>query len=884
MVDALLSFAIARRWVVLFLVLVVAGAGAWSYQRLPIDAVPDITNVQVQINTSAPGYSPLEVEQRITYPVETAIAGLPSVEYTRSLSRYGLSQVTVVFTDGTDIYFARNLINERLQQAKGQMPDGLEPEMGPIATGLGEIFMYSVDAEPGARQPDGQPYDATALRTLQDWVIRPQLRQVPGVTEVNTIGGYEKQFHVTPDPARLLAFGLTFHDVVDALEKNNASVGAGYVERNGEQYLIRSPGQIADLEDIGQVIVTHRDGVPITIRDVADVALGKQLRSGAATHDGRETVLGTAVMLVGENSRTVSAAVAARLAEVAKTLPEGVTAKTVYDRTVLVDKTIATVRNNLLEGAVLVVAVLLLMLGNVRAALLTAMVIPLSMLMLMTGMVATRVSANLMSLGALDFGLIVDGAVIIVENCILRLGERQHQLGRLLSLEERLDAVFRSTREVFTPSLVSVLVVILVNIPLLALTGVEGKMFQPMAFAVIIALLAALVLSLTFVPAAVAIFLSGRIEERESRIVRVARRAYAPVLDAALRLRVPVLAGAVAFVVLCGWLGTRLGSEFIPSLDEGDLAVQALRIPGTSLTQSLDMQFQLERALADVPEVKTVFARVGTAEVATDPMPPNIADGYVMLKERAEWPEPRRTKGEVALDIEERLEAVPGNAFEISQPIQLRFNELISGVRSDLGVKVYGDDLGQLLAAGNEIAAVLNGIPGAQRRQGGAGRRAAGAVGGAESRRPVPLRAERGRRPGGARRRHGWRGGRARSSRATSGPPWWCACRKRCAATSRHSAGWPFRCRRAATCRWARSPRSGWRPGRTRSAGRTASAGSSCRRMSAAATSVASSRRPGGRSPRRSGCPPATGWPTAGPSSSCSRRRSASRCWCRSRW
>jgi len=714
MIDALLRFAIARRWVVLFLVFVVAGGGVWSYQRLPIDAVPDITNVQVQINTSAPGYSPLEVEQRITYPVETAIAGLPAIEYTRSLSRYGLSQVTVVFTDRTDIYFARNLINERLQQAKGQMPDGLTPEMGPIATGLGEIFMYSVDAEPDARQPDGQPWDATALRTLQDWVIRPQLRQVPGVTEINTIGGYEKEFHVTPDPARLLAFGLTFHDVVQALEKNNASVGAGYIERNGEQYLIRSPGQISDFDVIGQVVITRRDGVPITVRDVADVGLGKQLRSGAATHDGKETVLGTAVMLVGENSRTVSAAVAARLAEVAKTLPPGVTAKTVYDRTKLVDKTIATVRNNLLEGAVLVVAVLLLMLGNVRAAVLTAMVIPLSMLMLITGMVTTRVSANLMSLGALDFGLIVDGAVIIVENCILRLGARQHHLGRLLTLEERLEAVFSATREVFTPSLVSVLVVILVNIPLLALTGVEGKMFQPMAFAVIMALLAALVLSLTFVPAAVAIFLTGRIDERENRVVQAARRGYAPVLDAALHQRGAVLAGAVALVIVCGWLGTRLGSEFIPSLDEGDLAVQALRIPGTSLTQSLEMQFQLERALIGVPEVETVFARVGTAEVATDPMPPNIADGYVMLRERADWPDPEKAKADVELDIEKSLEAVPGNAFEISQPIQLRFNELISGVRSDLGVKIYGDDLDQLLESGNEIATVLRAITGAQ--------------------------------------------------------------------------------------------------------------------------------------------------------------------------
>jgi heavy metal efflux system protein len=714
MIDALIRFSIARRWVVLFLVLAVGAFGVWNYQRLPIDAVPDITNVQVQINTAAPGYSPLEVEQRITYLVEVSIAGLPSMEETRSLSRYGLSQVTVIFKDGTDIYWARNLINERLQQAKSQLPNGIEPTMGPIATGLGEIFLYTVHADEKARQPNGQPWDATALRTLQDWVIRPQLRGVPGVTEVNTIGGFEKQFHVTPDPARMLAFGLTFDDVVKALEKNNASVGAGYVEKNGEQYLIRSPGQVADIPAIERIIVAHRGGIPVTVRDVAEVALGKQLRTGAATRDGEEAVLGTAVMLVGENSRTVSSAVSAKLAEINKTLPEGVTADPVYDRTVLVNKTIATVQKNLLEGAILVVAVLLLMLGNVRAALLTAMVIPLSMLMLMTSMVETKVSANLMSLGALDFGLIVDGAVIIVENCILRLADRQHHLGRLLNLEERLHAVFTATREVFTPSFVSVLVVILVNLPILALTGVEGKMFQPMALAVIMALLAAVVLSLTFVPAAVALFMTGKVEEKDNFIVRHAKRLYTPVLDAALRLRVPFLAGAMLFVVLCGWLATRLGSEFIPSLDEGDLAVQALRIPGTSLSQSLEMQFQLEHAIKEMPEVKTYFSRVGTAEVATDPMPPNISDGYVMLKDHKDWPNPEKTKAELAEEIEKKLEAVPGNAFEISQPIQLRFNELISGVRSDLGIKVYGDNLDQLLTSGNAIAKLLNTVPGAE--------------------------------------------------------------------------------------------------------------------------------------------------------------------------
>ena len=714
MIDALLRFSIARRWVILFLVLIAAAAGVWNYQRLPIDAVPDLTNVQVQINTQAPGYSPLEVEQRITYLVETAIAGLPHLEYTRSLSRYGLSQVTVVFDDGTDIYFARNLINERLQQARGQLPEGIEPEMGPIATGLGEIFLYTVHADEHARQPTGEPYDSTALRTLQDWVIRPQLRLVPGVTEVNTIGGYEKQFHVTPDPARLLAYGLTFEDVINALKKNNANIGAGYIERNGEQYLIRSSGQVSDITSIERVIVAHREGLPIRVRDVADVAFGKELRTGAATRDGKETVLGTAFMLIGENSRVVSKAVAAKLADINKTLPQGVVADPVYDRTVLVEKTIRTVQMNLLEGAVLVVAVLLIMLGNVRAALLTAMVIPLSMLLLVTGMVETKVSAHLLSLGALDFGLIVDGAVIIVENCILRLGQRQHHEERLLNLDERLHTVFTATREVFTPSLVSVLVVILVNLPILALTGVEGKMFRPMALAVIIALLAALALSLTFVPAAVALLLRGKIEERENAVVRTARRFYAPVLQTSLRWRVPVLVAAVALVGICGWLASRMGSEFIPSLDEGDLALFTVRIPGTSLSQSVEMQTQLERALSDLPEVKTYFSRVGTAEVATDPMPPSAGDGYVMLKDRDSWPDPDKTKAELVEEIEERLNKVPGNAFEVGQPVQLRVNELISGVRSDLGIKVFGDDLAQLLKSGNAIAAILGSVRGAE--------------------------------------------------------------------------------------------------------------------------------------------------------------------------
>jgi cobalt-zinc-cadmium resistance protein CzcA len=714
MIDSLIRISIQRRWVVLFLVTLASALGIYNYQRLPIDAVPDITNVQVQINTQADGYSPLEVEQRITFPVETAVAGLPDLESARSLSRYGLSQVTVVFKEGTDLFFARNLVNERLQQVKSQLPPSIEPQMGPIATGLGEIFIYTVHAAADARQPDGTPYDATALRTIQDWIIRPQLRQVEGIAEVNTIGGYEKQFHITPDPARLLAFGLTLEDVIEALNSNNANVGAGYIERNGEQYLVRAPGQLSNMTDISNVVIASRDGLPIAISDVAEVALGKQLRTGAATRDGEETVQGTAVMLVGQNSRTVSHAVAAKLAEINKSLPAGVTADTVYDRTVLVNKTIATVQKNLLEGAILVVVVLLLLLGNVRAALLTAAVIPLSMLLLMTGMVQAKVSANLMSLGALDFGLIVDGAVIIVENCILRLAQRQHHLGRILETEERFHTVYAATREVFTPSLISVLVVILVNIPIFTLTGVEGKMFRPMAFTVVAALIGALILSLTFVPAAVALLLRGKIQEKENPIVKVAARGYAPLLRLALRLRWATVAAATLLVIGAGFLATRMGSEFIPSLDEGDVAVQALRIPGTSLTQSLEMQFKMEKALAALPEVKTVFARVGTAEVATDPMPPNISDGYVMFKPHDEWPDKSKTKAQLLEEIEAVLATQPGNAYENSQPIQLRFNELISGVRSDLGVKIYGDDLDVLLANGNRIAAVLNDIAGAE--------------------------------------------------------------------------------------------------------------------------------------------------------------------------
>ena len=488
MIDAIVRLSVERRYLMLSLILVLIGVGVWSFQRLPIDAVPDITNVQVQINTEAPGYSPLETEQRITFPVETALYGLPSLSYTRSLSRYGLSQVTVVFEEGTDIYFARNLINERLGAIKSVLPPRLEPEMGPIATGLGEIFMYTVDAAPGATRENGEPWDATALREVQDWIIKPQLAQVPGVIEINSIGGYDKQYHVTPSPKKLLELGVSLEDLVAALRANNANRGAGYIERNGQQLLVRSPGQLKTIGDIEQVVIANRDGVPLRVKDVAEVAIGKELRTGAATRDGVETVIGTAMMLMGENSRSVARAVSERLEDIRPSLPEGIRVEAVYDRTTLVDKAIATVEKNLLEGALLVIVVLFLLLGNLRAALITAAVIPLSMLATITGMVRTGVSANLMSLGALDFGLIVDGAVIIVENCIRRLAGSQQATGARLPLKERLQVVYEATTEVIRPSLFGVAIITVVYIPIFSLTGVEGKMFHPMAATVVMAL------------------------------------------------------------------------------------------------------------------------------------------------------------------------------------------------------------------------------------------------------------------------------------------------------------------------------------------------------------------------------------------------------------
>ncbi len=711
MLETIIQFSLRRRVLVLMLVLLVGGLGVWNFTQLPIDAVPDITNVQVTVNTPAPGYTPLEVEQRVSFPVETAMAGLPRLQYTRSVSRYGLSQITVVFEEGTDIYFARQQVGERLNAARGSLPAALEPTLGPIATGLGEIFMFTVDAEPGARNPDGSPVTPTDLRSVHDWIIRPQLLRVPGVVEINPIGGFKKEILIAPEPARLLAYGLTYADVLSAVQQNNDNRGAGFIEHSGAQLLMRVPGRAGTLADLGNIVISERAGVPIRVRDVAAVELGRELRSGAATQNGHEVVMSTVFMLIGANSRTVASAVAAKLEDIQASLPPGVTATAVYDRTRLVDKTLATVEKNLLEGALLVIVVLFLLLGNIRAALLTAAVIPVAMLMTITGMVKSQVSANLMSLGALDFGLIVDGAVIIVENCLRRLS----QAGKhgALALNERLALVFDATREVIRPALFGVFIITAVYLPIFALTGVEGKMFHPMAITVVIALASAMILSVTFVPAGIALLFRKPIQEKENLAIRSARGLYRPLLSAALRFRWAVVGMATLLVALCGLLATQLGSEFVPNLDEGDIAMHALRIPGTSLEQAIRLQEQLEAEIKQLPEVERVFAKIGTAEVATDAVPPSVADNFIILKERDQWPDPGKPKSQVVAELEARVTPIPGNRYEFLQPIQMRFNELISGVRAELAVKVFGDDFDQLIGLGQAIESAVKQVPGA---------------------------------------------------------------------------------------------------------------------------------------------------------------------------
>ncbi len=713
MIDFILRLALARRYLVIGLTLLMAAVGLWQAQRLPMDAVPDITNVQVQINTEAPGYSPLETEQRLTLLIENAMAGLPKLEYTRSASRYAISQVTVVFKDGTDIYWARQLVSERLQGVRDQLPDDVSTSLGPIATGLGEIFMYTVSADPAARKSDGTAYSAEDLRTLQDFTIKPQLVKVSGVTEVNSIGGFVRQYVVEPDPGKLLAFKLTMAELAEVLRRNNSNVGAGYIERHGQQWLVRSPGQLKNLQDIASLVVAKRDDGPVRLSDVAQVSIGRELRTGAALQNGEETVLGTVFMLVGENSRTVSKAVSERLAQINQSLPDGVKAEAVYNRSSLVDQTISTVQKNLFEGAVLVIVVLFIFLGNLRAAFITALVIPLSMLFAISGMAMNRVSGNLMSLGAIDFGLMVDGAVIVVENCLRRLGMAQHQYNRLLSSKERLDVVYQATREVFTPAVFGVLIIMLVFMPIFALSGVEGKMFHPMAFTVIAALLGALILAVTFVPAAIALLVRGKVSEQDSRLMQTLKQGYRTVLQLGLRHALPAAALALLLVVTSLWQAGKMGTEFMPQLDEGDVALHALRVPGTGLNQSLQMQNLLEKEIASLPQVERVFSKIGTAEIATDPMPPSVADTFLIIKPREQWPDPSLSKAAFIEQLRQKVEAVPGNKYEFTQPIEMRFNELIAGVRTDVAVRIYGDDLAVLAALGEQAAAILSTIPGA---------------------------------------------------------------------------------------------------------------------------------------------------------------------------
>lgn len=711
--ERIIQFSIQNAiWVLLFACTWIA-VGIYSYQKLPIDAVPDITNTQVQINTQAKGFTALEVEQRITYPIENAMAGIPDLELTRSISRYGLSQVTIVFKDGTDIYWARQQINQRIQEAQSELPAQIAPTMSPVSTGLGEIYQWVLKADPNAKKPDGTAYTPMDLREIQDWIVRPQLQRVKGVAEVNSIGGFEKTYVVSPDLNRMQQLNISLEQLQQALAQNNENRGAGYIEDNGQQLTVRVPGAFNGLSDIENTMLGSPNGSPIRVGDIAQVSIGHDLRTGGATYNGKETVLGVAMMAMGGNSRTVSKAVDAKLQDIQNSLPKGVVIETAYDRTTLVEKAIKTVQKNLVEGAILVIIILFLFLGNIRAALITACVIPLSMLFTLTGMAQKNISANLMSLGALDFGIIVDGAVVIVENCIRRLAHTQQLLKRPLTQSERFKEVFLAARQARRPLIFGQLIILVVYLPIFALSGVEAKMFHPMALAVVLALVAAIILSITFVPAAVALWVKGDIQEKESRWMLWLKAKYQQTLDISYQYKAVVLTFALCVLVITGFISTKLGSEFAPQLSEGDFAIQQLRSPSTGLEESLRIQKNTEKLLLkSFPEIKAVFARTGTAEVATDVMPPNISDGYIMLKPRSEWPNPKESLDELRGRMVTYLATIPGNNSEFSQPIELRFNELISGVRSDVGVKIFGDDMNVLNTEATKISKIIQQISG----------------------------------------------------------------------------------------------------------------------------------------------------------------------------
>ena len=735
MIDRILQFSIKWRSFIVVLGFVLLGGGLYSATKLPIDAVPDVTSNQVQINTLAAGFAPVEMEKYVTFPIEVAMSSLPRKEEIRSISQFGLSQVTVTFEDGVDVYWARQLVLERLMEAQRELPPGVAPELSPISTGLGEIYQFTVERE----APPGEPADKkdllpvstvseadggevqhvdelTDLRTILDWYIKPQLRTVPGVIEVNSFGGREKQYEVLLDPRKLVSYGLTLRQVIEALERNNVNAGGAYIEKGGEQQLLRGIGLIQSTGDIANIVVAAQNGTPVYVRDIAQIGLGAQVRQGAATRDGKgETVIGMAMMLKGENSRTVTQRVKEKLQQIQKSLPTGVVIKPFYDRTDLVEKTVSTAGKNLIEGGVLVILVLFLFLLQLRAGLIVSSAIPLSMLFAIIGMNYFGVSANLMSLGAIDFGLIVDGAVIIVENSVRRLAERRKELRRDLTKDERVETIWESSVEVLKPAIFGMFIIISAYIPIVTLAGIEGKMFKPMAFTVILALSGALLLSLTLTPALCALFLKDPVRERENPIVAFLKRLYEPLLRGALRFRLATVGGALAFCLVCMALFPLLGSEFLPELDEGSIAVNHMRLKSVSLTESVRQTQMIEKTLKHFPEVETVVSRIGRPEIATDPMGPDMADTYIFLKPKADWTN-GKSKDELVGEMSEALEKFPGVVTSFSQPIKFRMMELIEGVgvRSDVAIKIFGDDLDTLLREANEVARIVRAVSGAE--------------------------------------------------------------------------------------------------------------------------------------------------------------------------
>jgi len=735
MINRLLSFSIRAHWFIVCLTGIVAAYGFYELTLLPLDALPDITNKQVMINYAAPGLGPEDIEKRITFPIETAISGLAGVESKRSFSRNGYGQVTAILRETANLYFMRQQVAERLGQAKPNLPPGVEPQLGPVSTGLGEVFMYSVEytdaganivgnGEPGWQSDgsyltdEGERLSNTVarlayLRTVQDWILKPQLKTVSGVADIDSLGGYQKQYVVEPDTTKLVGYGLSYSDIAKALQAANLAVGANYIQRGGEAYLVNADARIHSMDEIGHAVIATRNSVPVTITDVAKLRIGGQFRTGAASKNGQEVVIGTALMLTGENSRTVATSVRQKFLEIRNNLPPGVVANVLLDRSQLVNATVSTVGENLLIGALLVTATLFFLLGNARAAIIATLVIPLSFVMAATGMNALGVPANLMSLGALDFGLIIDGAVIIVENTLRRVAERQKRLGRALDHDERLHEALDASVEMVRPTVYGQIVIFLVFVPCLSFQGVEGKMFSPMIITLMLALGSAFLLSLTFVPAMAVILIRGRVGEREVPVIRAAKHMYAPMLRKALAHPFSVVLGGIATFGVALIVFFSLGRVFMPMLDEINIDLAAVRIPSISMEQSKNLDFSVERALLELPEVSLVFSKAGTANLVFDAMPSNASDNYVMLKPRDQWPSDVRTKEDVQKRIQEATAPIVGNFYEVTQPIQMRFNELISGARSEVTVAIYGDDLNSMDTTAKQVAAVIAKVRGA---------------------------------------------------------------------------------------------------------------------------------------------------------------------------